>query len=297
MSSSEGGLWVLIGNPAAASGRARRAASSACDALRAQGAQVELCFTSERGQAAKIAADAVAGGAKRVITGGGDGTIGEVLLALAGSEVDLGVLPLGTANDFARSLGIPRRLAAAVATQITGTSSRVDLGAAGERLFCSVAAFGFDAEVSDAMLRGAVPFAGTAGYLFQTLRHLSSFEAPLATVSGDFGEIEQRVLLVATANTRYYGGGMAIAPDADPRDGLFDVVIVGELGKAAVLSLLPRLFWGGHVRHPAVRVERSSFVTIATTEPRVAHADGELLTHTPATFAIRRGALRVIVPA
>ena len=99
---------------------------------------------------------------------------------------------------------------------LDGRIDHIDLGRAGDRLFATVAAFGFDAEISDRMANGQVPFSGTIGYLYETLRHTGRYRPPRVCLRGDFGEIDQEVLQVSTANTRSYGGGMQIAPAADP---------------------------------------------------------------------------------
>jgi diacylglycerol kinase (ATP) len=172
----------------------------------------------------------------------------------------------------------------------------MDLGRMGDQLFATVAAFGFDAEISHSMSSGQAPFSGTVGYLWQTLRHLPRFRPPRVCLQGEFGLIEQEVLLVATANTRRYGGGLCIAPQADPRDGYFDLCIVDPVPFHTVLPMLPRLFWGGHVGHPAVRLERTAWLRLETEEPCLLHADGEYLGQTPAALEISPAALRVVLP-
>ena len=138
---------------------------------------------------------------------------------------------------------------------------------------------------------------GTAGYLWAALRHLFRFEPSKVAATGDFGRLETEVLLVAAAVTRSYGGGMRIAPHADPADGRFDVVIIGPVARRTVVAMLPRLFRGSHVRHPAVRIERSSFLEIETPGGgRPLYADGEPLGETPVSLRIAPGSLRVIAP-
>ena len=138
---------------------------------------------------------------------------------------------------------------------------------------------------------------GTAGYLWTALRHLFRFEPAKVAATGDFGRLEAEVLLVAAAVTRSYGGGMRIAPHADPADGRFDVVIVGSVPRRTVVAMFPRLFRGGHTRHPAVRIERSSFLEIETAGgARPLYADGEPLGKTPVALRIEPGCLRAIVP-
>jgi len=289
--------WVLIANPAAGGGRGKHCAEQAAAALRRAGQPVELSLTRAPGHAGELAARAVREGCQRLVVCGGDGTIREVLPALSSSPIPLGLLPFGTANDLARALGVPRRLEGAVRTLLQGRPSPVDLGRAGQALFCTVAAFGFDAEISQAMAAGQLPFSGTLGYVWATLGHLSRYRPPHIRLEGEFGEFEGEVLLVATANTPYYGGGMKIAPPADPRDGKLDVCIVRRVPGRTVLAMLPRLFWGGHARHPAVRLERTAWLRIHTGEPRLLHADGEYLAHTPVSIQAMPAALSVVLPA
>lgn len=288
--------WALIANPVAGSGRGRRVAEAAAQSLRRAGRPADLRLTRAPGHAAELARQAVQEGCERLVVCGGDGTIREVLPALAHTQIPLGLLPFGTANDLARALGVPRRLDRALQVLLQGRPTALDLGKAGEALFCTVAAFGFDAEISEAMRQGQIPFPGTAGYLYATLGHLFRFRAPRVRLEGEFGIFEGQVLLVATANTRSYGGGMQIAPAADPRDGKLEVCIVRQVPKLTVLTVLPRLFWGGHVGHPAVRMERTSWLRIHTDEPHLLHADGEPLAHTPVAIEAVPAALQVVLP-
>ena len=290
------GRWAIIANPAAARGRAPLLAAAASRYLGERGIAADLLVSEGRGHACELARKAIAEGAGRIVTCGGDGTVNEILPAVAGSRAALGLLPCGTANDFARALGIPRQPRRALRNLVEGREVRVDLGACGDRYFCTVAACGFDAEVSEAMREGR-RLPGTAGYLWAALRHLFRFEPAKVAATGDFGRLETEVLLVAAAVTRSYGGGMRIAPHADPADGRFDVVIIGPVARRTVVAMLPRLFRGSHVRHPAVRIERSSFLEIETPGgARPLYADGEPLGETPVSLRIAPGSLRVIVP-
>lgn len=288
--------WILIANPLAGGGRGRRMAEQATLALQNAGQVVELRYTREKGHGTELAHQAVAEGVERLVVCGGDGSISEVLPALADSATTLGLLPFGTANDLARALAIPRKIDPAVSNLLTGQVRCIDLGRVGDRFFATVAAFGFDAEISERMANGQVPLSGTAGYLIETLRHLTRYQPPRVRLRGDFGEIEQEVLQVSTANTRSYGGGMLIAPGAEPADGLFDVVIIDDVPRLTILSMLPLLFFGKHIAHPAVRVERTSRLEIHTDTPRVMHADGEYLGETPLTLEIYPEALQVVLP-
>jgi diacylglycerol kinase (ATP) len=293
--------WTLIANPAAGRGSASRIAGAAARRLRGHGCTVHLQQTAAPGDARRIAAEAVAEGHGTVIVCGGDGTVHEVLPALAGSHTALGLLPRGTGNDLARALGIPRNPAAATRLLLDAPARPLDLGRCGERLFATVAAFGFDADVSARMAAGRTAMKGTPGYLLASLSHLRHYRPPSVRLTGDFGEWQGPAFLVAAANTSSYGGGLRIAPDADPADGAFDIVIAdGDLSRAAILALMPRLFWGGHTTHPAVRVLRSRHLRIelvdADHSPAGLQADGEALAPAPATLEVVSGLLRVIQP-
>jgi diacylglycerol kinase family enzyme len=195
-------------------------------------------------------------------------------------------------------LRIPTAPKRAARLLLDGEARPIDLGRCEDRTFATVAAFGFDAEVSQSMMDGQVPLSGTAGYLYATVRQLRAYRPPRVRVTGDFGELQQPVFLAATANTPFYGGGMRIVPAADPTDGLLDLCLIdGDVSAATVMAMLPRIFWGGHVRHPAVRQLRSSFVELEALDgPRIVHADGEHLTESPAVLRVEPAAVHVIQP-
>lgn len=294
------GPWTLIANPSAGRGRGRRTAEHGRRRLREAGVDVALVLTRQRGEARDLAAAAIARGSPVVVVCGGDGTVAEVLPELAGGDARLGLLPAGTCNDLARALGIPVSPEPALRVLLEGRSRPIDLGLCGRRWFATVAAFGFDAEVNEAAAEGSPPFSGTAGYLYTALRHLVRYRAPRVRLRGEFGVIEQEVFLAATANTPCYGGGMRICPDADPTDGLLDLCLVdGSVSPRVVLTMLPRLFRGGHVRSPAVRMLRSSWVELEPLDgpgPSL-RADGEHLAQTPAVLRAEERVLEVVQPA
>ena len=169
--------WPIIANPRAGGGRAFRLARKAVLRLEKEGHATDLLLTKSRGHALELANAAVASGATRLLVCGGDGTISEVLPALAGRETPLGLLPFGTANDFARAMGIPRSLDGALRTLFTGAIRKVDLGSVGDQLFSTVAAFGFDAHVNR-KLAGHTRSPGTLTYLGAVFRELPRYSPP-----------------------------------------------------------------------------------------------------------------------
>ena len=288
--------WVLIANPTAGNARARSFAEQAALAIQDAGQAVELRYTRAKGHATELAQQAVAEGAERLVVCGCDGTIGETLAPLAGSHTALGLLPCGTCNDLARALDVPLQVEAAIDNLLHGEVRAIDLGRAGDRFFATIAAFGFDAEVNRRMDSVQGPLSGRPRYILEALRHLARYQPTRVRLCGDFGEIEQEVLLVSTANARNYGGNLCVAPDADLGDGLFDVVVVDAVPRWAILSLMLRLFWQAHVRHPAVRVERTARLALHTDAPHRVYADGDYLGQTPLVLEISPAALRVVVP-
>ena len=292
--------WVLIANPTAGGGRALRVAEKVAASLKLAGIQVRVDLTRRRGDAPEFARQALDSGAERIVVCGGDGTLNELLPVLSEKEGSpaLGIVPCGTCNDFALALGIPFGISAAVQVLLVGTSAMVDLARVDDRLFATVAGCGFDARVSQ-VARDVRWLSGTAGYIYATLKCLRHFRPPRLRISGEFGAIEEDVLLVATGNTSSYGGGMRIVPDANPTDSKLDICIVRAVPGWTVLSMLSRVFAGRHVAHPAVRMERSSWVTIESpdsAQPLLLHGDGEDLTTTPFTIEARARAINVILP-
>ena len=219
--------------------------------------------------------------------------------AIAGSETAMGIIPAGRANDLAGALRLPRRpeqLASLYAPFLTGEREPVamDLGRAGDRLFCTVAAFGVDSAISGRALEQGGGKAGRLGYLSGAIAELAQYRPQWARLSGDFGAREVDVLLCATANTPVYGGWYRIAPDASPYDGLFHVCVIREMSRLRAMTMLPRVIAGTHVPDPCVEILVTRELRIETREPSPLFADGEPLGDAPVTLAVERSALRIL---
>lgn len=287
----------LILNPVAGGGRARRAAARVVAVLRQRGVSSTVLETRGPGDALRLAAGLAAAGEPLVAACGGDGTQHEVAAGLAGSGTALGILPSGRGNDLAAALGIPPNPGAAAETLLAGRVRRIDLGEANGRPFCTVASTGFDAEVANRTRGGAWRHLGPLAYPLGVLACLARFRAPHLRISGDFGVREGRYLLVAASNTGIYGGGVRVAPDSSPDDGLFDCCLIRDVPWWKLLALFPRAYFGGHVSHPAVEIVRCQALRIEADRTSPVIADGESCGATPVDFRIRQGALAVMVPA
>ena len=289
--------FVLITNPISGKGKAAAVAEQAFQRLTAEGHTGRLELTTQSGDANRIAQEAIENGSHWIIACGGDGTVHEVVNAIAEKpDVVLGVLPCGKGNDFAEALKIPTKPVDAIGVLLEGTTRQVDLGKIGDHYFDTIVTCGYDAEVSRRVTEEGSPFSGTASYVYTAITTLFSYRSPTARLEGDFGSYEGEILLTATGITSSYGGGMKIVPGAIIDDGLFDVCIIEPVPHRTVLRLLFTLFWGGHAGHRAVRMHRTKSLTIETDPPILLYADGERICYTPATIEIVERGLTVIAP-
>ena len=290
--------FTLITNPISGKGTATAVAEQALQRLTAEGYTGRLELTTQAGDAKRIAREAIENGAHWIIACGGDGTIHEVVNAIAEKpEVVLGVLPCGKGNDFAEALKIPTKPVEAIQVLLDGATRQVDLGKIGDYYFDTIVTCGYDAEVSRRVTEEGTPFSGTAAYVWTAITTLFSYRSPVVRLEGDFGSYEGEILLTATGITSSYGGGMKIVPEAIIDDGLFDVCIIEPVPHRTVLRLLFTLFWGGHAGHRAVQMHRTKSLTIETDPPILLYADGERICNTPATVEIVERGLTVIAPA
>jgi diacylglycerol kinase (ATP) len=289
-------LTLLIANSTAGGRRARKIADKVARALAERGIRAGLVFTQGPGDAGRIASAALDEGCRAIVACGGDGTVHEVVGAMANSPATLGIVPCGRGNDLARALGIPTDLDGIVSTLVEGTPRRIDLGKIGDRYFSTVASMGFDSEAAELVYRGRVPFSGSAAYLCAALRTLVTFRSPTAVLSGDFGTFEGKILLAATGNTTTYGGGTKITPRAECDDGLLDVCMIRAVPRRTFLRFFPRIFAGTHESLPFIETRRTRRLRIETSSPIWVYADGEPVCRTPAEIEIAEQALGVVSP-
>jgi len=226
----------------------------------------------------------------------GDGLIGAVGGAMAGSETPMGIVPGGRGNDLARVLGIPDDPAAAVAVLAAGEERLIDVGEANGKRFLGIVSVGFDSEAN--RLANETGFMrGNLVYAYAAIRTLLTWKPGRFTIRVDDERYRFTGYSVSVANSRAFGGGMFIAPQAELDDGEFDVVTVGEVGKLRFVGNLPKVFKGTHVEEDEVRVFRAPHLELTASRPFPVYADGEHLTELPAKVRILPRALRVLAPA
>ncbi|MBA4788823.1 MAG: lipid kinase [Rhizobiales bacterium] len=238
-----------------------------------------------------------AGSCDLAIVGGGDGTLNGAAQGLFDTGLPLGVIPLGTANDFARTLGIPADPLAAARLIVEGAPRPVDLGMVNGHPFLNVASIGFSADLARELTGAAKKKWGKLGYAITAARLLAQSRLFTAYIEHD-GTIETvRTLQASVGNGRHYGGGMTVAQDATADDGTLDFYSLEVDHWWKLLVLLPSLREGTHGQWDDVRAFRTTDVVIRTRKPRAVNTDGELTTWTPAHFTIHPAALRVYAPA
>ncbi|MEV7719956.1 diacylglycerol kinase [Streptomyces sp. NPDC088184] len=291
---------TLFVNPTAGRGRGAHAAQPAASALRDAGFSVRTVLGEDADDALRRARAAVAGGTGALIAVGGDGMMSLALQAVAGTMTPLGVVAVGTGNDFARALGLPIRDPAAAGRLAAealkdGAVREIDLGRVGERWFGSVLASGFDSRVNDRGNRMRW-VGGRFKYDLAILAELAAFKPIPYRIGLDGGPVREiEATLVAVGNGTTYGGGMRICADAVMDDGLFDVTIVGDCSRTTLIKVFPRVYKGTHLGHPKVTVHRVSSIELAAADV-TAYADGEQLGALPLTAHCVPGAVRVLVP-
>ncbi len=235
-----------------------------------------------------------------LILGGGDGSVSSVVDFLAHHDTVLGLLPLGTANDFARTLGIPSDIEGACQAIAGGKVVDVDLGLAGENYYVNLASVGLGVAATRALSPWMKKTVGALAYPLATvkafLRH-EPFSARLTFPDGDHETAEHdRLLQVAVGNGRFYGGGMVVAPGSGIDDGRLDVYAI-ELGRHRDLIGVARyLRSGDFVRSEGVSHYRTERVLLETEPPLPLNVDGELVAKTPQLFSVAHNALKVLVP-
>lgn len=296
---------ALLVNPAARSGSQTGAASIAAERLRSHGVQTAVVSGGSAAESSSLLRTAIEVGVDGVVVAGGDGTVNLAIQEVAGTGIPLGIVPVGTGNDFAATLGLRELDAVAAADAIAGgVTRRVDLARVtpddGSTVFFgSVLASGFDSKVNDRANAMRWPRGGSR-YNLAILAEFAQlagipydvrFELPDGTTERVAGDL----VMATVGNGRTYGGGIPICPDADPADGLLDVVLVRPAGRARLLRLLPRVYRGTHSTVPEVRMLRVRSVRLEA--PGVtAYADGDPIGALPLSVDVAPGALTVFTP-
>ena len=276
--------------------RGAGAAETVPSVLKSAGVQT-LVRNSERAGDLPDLIRAASGKVQSVIIGGGDGTLNAALPGLLETNLPLGIIPLGTANDLARTLGISADIPAAARVIAEGRLQRVDIGEVNGHPFFNVASIGFGVDLTRALTRDSKRRFGNLGYAIAAMRALSRLRPFRAEIFHGPTVHVSRTVHVAVGNGRHYGGGMTVAENARIDDGRLRIYSLEADSLWRLLRLLPALRSGRHDVWEEIRTLDAEEVDIRTPRrPRSVNADGEIVTRTPAHFRVRSAAISIFVP-
>lgn len=305
------GVAFLV-NPASDNGRTGRTWPQLHHQAAAAGLDGEALFSERPGQLGDLAGRAAADGARLVVAVGGDGTVNEVANGLVAmhergeATPELAVIPRGTGRDFVRTFGIPGGVADAVEVALRGRTHAIDAGRVGYRAWDGTDAVAYFANVASAGMSGAVAqranssskaLGGKVSFLAATLAVFASWRPGAMEVEVDGERREGLLYDVIVANCRFLGGGMKMTPDADPTDGLFDVLLIGNITRTDLALTLPKVYRGTHLPHPKAELLRGRTVVVRAPASAPVELDGEQPGTTPVRFEVVPRSIRLRVPA
>lgn len=295
MSAADGvSRYALLVNPSAGSGRALKRLPAITAELDRRRMSHRIVMTTGLDHGCREAEQAAEQGEIPVVVSG-DGLIGKVGGMLAGTATPLGVIPGGRGNDFARVVGIPTEPAEAVAILAADHRRRIDVGDAnGERFLC-IASCGFDSD-ANRIANEVKLISGAPVYAYAAIKALWQWRPARFSVTVDGERRELTGYSVVVANSKAYGGGMYVAPDALLDDGQLDVITTADIPKRRFLAGIPDVFKGKHVEHAEVAVRRGRVVEVEADRPFDVYADGDPITKLPARITVLPDALELIAP-
>jgi len=299
---------LFLVNPASANGSTGKRWPELAQRAAGVGLTADAVFSERPGHLGELAREAALAGVDLLVVVGGDGSVNELVNGLAGldRQPDIALVPRGTGWDFSRTFGIPRGIEEAAAVALTGPTRVLDVGRVTYRswdgaertsAFANVASAGMGGAVAQRANETTKALGGKASYLLATLAVFARWQAPVVRLSVDGEQREATMHEVIVANAKYLGGGMKMCPDAEPDDGLFDVLALGNLTKLDLVRSMPKLYSGTHLPHPKAELLRGKLVHVESETPIPIQLDGEQPGRTPATFELVPHRLRLRVPA
>jgi YegS/Rv2252/BmrU family lipid kinase len=287
--------FALLVNPASAGGRALKALPLVHQVLDELGAEHRTVTTRSIDHAYQEAGGAATAG-ETVIALGGDGLLRPLAGALKGTDSALAIVACGRGNDLARMLGVPTDPAEAARLAVEGDERLVDVASVEGTPFMGVASFGLDSD-ANRIANEAKLVKGNAVYAYAAIRALIAWKPARFSVIVDGERHEFIGCTVAVGNSKVYGGGMYVLPEAEIDDGRLDVMFVKDAPKLRLLNLLPKVFKGTHGGSELVEFLRGEEIEVSADRPFAIYADGDPIGATPAIMRVERRCLRVIAPA
>lgn len=284
-------MWGLFSNPFSGGGKGQRLRDQVIVVLKNRNQEFFDFSAQDQTSAEENLCSINKHDLQGLIVIGGDGTINLAVQSLAITKVPLAVIPAGTGNDFARTLGLDLKDPISnLHTYFNSTPSSIDIGVVGDRYFVQILSTGFDSLVNERA--NALPIIkGRMKYNIAILLELLKFQPITYRFLVDGVSFETKAMLIAVANGTSYGGGMLISPSSNQQDGILDVMIVGPISKFEFIKVFPKVYRGTHISHPAVKFLSGKRVEIAS--KAIAYADGERVGELPVAVEILPGALKV----
>ena len=296
----------LIVNLTAGGGKPRQHLKKVLQYLKENGLKFEVCYTSRQGEAIELAQKAADDGIDLIVSIGGDGTANEIVNGIMQSKNNpsLGIIPLGWANDFIKSIDIPSDLIEACKILIKGKIKKIDVGVINDQIyFANLFGIGFDAEVAKLanQMKSTHPRWNKLSafvYIFATIKKLlSPFGYHEVKVKIDQQEIKSKILFVAIGNGKIYGGRFKITPEAILDDGWLEICLVEEMGRLKYLMSIPKVFKGTHKSIKGISFYRAKEIVVQSSEPILSQISGEVIEgQKKYTITLLPKRLKLIVP-
>ncbi|HBE39838.1 MAG TPA: lipid kinase [Bacteroidales bacterium] len=301
--------WLTIVNPNAGSGKGKKDWERIAELFKRENIPVVPVFTERKGQAITYAKEAIENGFRQIISAGGDGTLNEVVNGIfsqekvPSNEIIIGMIPVGTGNDWGRMFGIPTVYEGAIGVIRAKKTMLHDIGMVSyysgaepqTRYFINIAGLGFEAlVVKKTNKQKDKGRSNQALYFYNLLASLISYKITKAEIIIDGRITTANIFSVNVGNGRYCGGGMRQTPDALPDDGLLDVTVIKEMGRIEIIKSLKILYDGTILSHPKVDGYRCKSVKVTADPVLFIESDGESLGHTPAEFGIIPAAVNIV---
>lgn len=288
--------YIFIVNPVAGKGKGIKLISTIQESFTRENIKYSIEVTKYKGHGEILAKKAVENGYNHIVSVGGDGTIYEVLNGIKGKKVILGILPSGTGNDFARSIGLPKDIKKCIEVLKSANTERVDIGKVNNRYFINIASVGIDAEITKETEKYKKYFKGTSAYILGVFKVLTKSTSKKVTLIIDGKKFIRDIELIAIGNGKYYGGGMKINPWAELGDGKLDICLVNKINRIKLATLFPTVFRGKHTKIKDVESFQGSNIKIISKNPILLNADGDIIGTTPAHISLEKKSIEIIFP-
>lgn len=284
---------LFIVNPVAGKGLAIRSITRIKDYCADNLHECEIIQTKYSGHGTEIAKKSHNAAYDAIIAVGGDGTVREVASALIGSTTPLGILPLGTGNDLARTFNLPHDLNQAMSVIVKNSPVAVDVGCSENFFFLNVASVGLDAEIVKFIAKIKRFLPRKAAYYISAMIKFATYRAKSVVLEIDNQVVKSKVLFIAVANGTFYGGGMKVNPKGSINDGYLDVILVRPVPRYKIPFLMAQFFKGEHLNLPYVTQYRCKSIKISSTESLLVNGDGDIIATTPVDFSVQSNLIHV----